>query len=132
MKNLLLAFICMMTYTFAEMTAAPTPPSVIVPPKPTHPIVKPPVKPIDNRPVLVREDYLYCDNMASCCAEYIKTIEQKDKEIDKLKKELERLKGKEFGKFQKNLQTEYEQELQKFDERKSGIKTKNIIDISDK
>jgi len=134
MKKILLACICVMTYTFAEVTTGPTPPPVIIPPEATLPIVRPPVRPIRpiNRPVLVRENYNYYTNVVSSCDEYIKIIEQKDQEISSLKKEIESLKAKEHAKLQKNLRTEYEQELKKFDERKSGIKTKNSIDVSDK
>lgn len=134
MRKILLACICILTYTSAEVTALPTPPPVIIPPEPTLPIVRPPVRPIKPiiGPIFVREDYNYYSNPVSSCDEYIRIIEQKDQEIDMLKKEIESLKGKEQAKFQKNLKTEYEQELKKFDERKSGIKTKNSIDVSDK
>ncbi len=134
MKKLLLSCICVMTTAFAEVIAVPSPPPVIIPPEPTLPIVRPPVRPIRpvTRPILVREDYNYYTNVVSSCDEYIKIIAQKDQEIETLKKEIKSLKGKEFTKFQKNLKTEYEQELKKFDERKSGIKTKNSIDVSDK
>ena len=133
MKKILLACICLMTIAFAEVTASPTPRPIVLP-EPTLPIVRPPVRPIRpiNRPVLVREDYNYYTNVVSSCDEYIRIIAQKDQEIESLKNEIESLKGKEFTKFQKNLKTEYEQELKKFDERKSGIKTKNSVDVSDK
>lgn len=134
MKKLLLACICVMTYACAEVTALPTPPPVIIPPEPTHPIVRPPVRPVRpvTRPIIVREDYNYYTNPVSSCDEYIRIIEQKDQEIESLKKEVESLKAKEHAKLQKNLKTDYEKELKKFDERKSGIKTKNSIEISDK
>lgn len=133
MKKILLSCFCVMTTTFAEVTASPTPLPVVVPPEITHPIVRPPVRPIRpiTRPILVREDYNYYTNVISSCDEYIRIIEQKDQEIVILKKEIESLKGKEQAKFQKSLKTEYEQELKKFDERKSGIKSKNRINISD-
>lgn len=133
MKKILLAFCCVMTTTFAEVTALPPPP-VIIPPEPEHPIVRPPERPIRPvaQPLFIREDYHYYTNIETACDEYIRIIEQKDQEIDSLKKEIESLKGKEFTKLQKSLKTEYEQELKKFDERKSGIKTKNKIEISDK
>lgn len=134
MKKILLSCLCVTTVTFAEVTASPTPRPIIVPPEPTNPIVRPPIRPIRpiDRPVIVYEDYNYYTNPVSSCDEYIRIIEQKDQEIENLKKEVDRLKAKEHAKLQKNLKTEYEQELKKFDERKSGIKTKNSIDISDK
>ena len=143
MKKILLSCTCILTCSVSDITAVQRPSPVIgtdrplspiIRPVPTLPIVRPPVRPIRpiNRPVIVREHYNYYTNVVSSCDEYIRIIEQKDQEIDSLKKEIESLKGKEFTKFQKNLKTEYEQELKKFDERKSGIKTKNSIDISNK
>lgn len=134
MKKILLSCLCVMTVTFAEVTASPTPRPIIVPPEPTNPIVRPPIRPIRpiNRPVIVREYYNYYTNPVSSCDKYIRIIVQKDQEIEILKKEIESLKGREHSKLQKNLKSEYEQELKKFDERKSGLKTKNSIDISDK
>ena len=153
MKKILLSCLCVMTYTFAEIDSVATPLSFIDQPKVTKPVVRPlsfidqpdvtepivrpavrPIRPIRprDRPVRVREYYNYNTNVISSCDEYIRIIEEKDHEIDGLKKEIESLKAKEHTKFQKNLRTEYEQELKKFDERKSGIKTKNRIDVSDK
>ena len=134
MKKILLSCMCIITTIFAEVTAAPAPRPIIEPPIPTNPIVRPPLRPINpiDRPILVREDYNYYTNPVSSCDEYIRIIEKKNGEIDRLKKEIESLKSKEHAKLQKNLRTEYEQELKKFDERKSGIKTKNSIDVSDK
>jgi len=120
-----------MTYSCAEVTAAPTSRQIIVAPVPENPIARPPARVI-TQPVLVREDYNYYTNTVSSCDGYIRIIEEKDQEIDSLKKEIESLKAKEYAKLQKNLKTEYEQELKKFDERKSGIKTKNSIDVFDK
>lgn len=132
MMKIALSFMCVMTTMFAEIIATSTP--TIRTAEPVHPIVKPSVRPTRpiNRPILVREDYNYYSNTVSSCAEYIRIIEQKDGEIDRLKKEIASLTGKEHAKLQKNLKTEYEQELQKFDERKSSIKTKNSIDVFDK
>jgi len=122
---------CTISITFADVVASPSPRPIIVPPVPTHPIVRPPERP-GTQPIFVLEDYNYYSNPVSSCDEYIRIIEQKDQIIDSLKKEVESLKSKEQTKFQKSLKTEYEQELKKFDERKSGLKTKNSIDVSDK
>ena len=132
MNKVVLSCICIVTFGVADISTVKRPLSPII--RPTNPIVRPPIRPIRpiNRPVIVREYYNYYNNPVSSCNEYIRIIEQKDGEIDSLKKEIERLKAKEHTKLQKNLRTEYEQELKKFDERKSGIKTKNSIDVSDK
>lgn len=124
----------MITVTFAEVTASPNPGPIVIQPVPGNPIVRPPLRPIRpiDRPILVREEYNYYTNPVSSCDEYIRIIAQKEQEIESLKKEVEILKSKEHAKLQKNLKSEYEQELKKFDERKSGIKTDNSIDISDK
>ena len=129
MKKIIISGICILSFIFAEVTVLPAPLPIII-----QPIVRPPVIPIGpvTQPILVREDHNYYTNVVSSCDEYIKIIEQKDQEIDSLKKEIKSLKGKEHANFQKNLKTEYERELKKFDERKSGIKTKNSINISDK
>lgn len=134
MKKIVLSCFCVLTTIFAGVTASPTPLPVVIPPAVTLPIVRPPVRPVRpiTRPILVREDHNYYTNVVSSCDEYIRIIEQKDQEIERLIKEIESLKGKEQSKFQKSLKTEYEQELKKFDERKSGIKSKNSINISDK
>ena len=134
MKKIIISGICILSFIFAEVTVLPAPLPIIIPPVPTQPIVRPPlihIRPV-TQPILVREDHNYYTNVVSSCDEYIKIIEQKDQEIDSLKKEIKSLKGKEHANFQKNLKTEYERELKKFDERKSGIKTKNSINISDK
>ena len=136
MKKIVLSCICIVTFGVADISTVKRPLSPII--RPTNPIVRPavrPVKPIDrpiSRPVIVRKYYNYYTNTVSSCDKYVRIIEQKDQQIDRLKKEIESLKGKEHTKFQKNLKIEYEQELKKFDERKSGIKTKNSIDVSDK
>ena len=132
MNKVVLSCICIVTFGVADISTVKRPLSPII--RPTNPIVRPPIRPIRpiNRPVIVREYYNYYTNPVSSCDKYIRIIVQKDQEIEILKKEIESLKGREHSKLQKNLKSEYEQELKKFDERKSGIKTKNSIDISNK
>ena len=107
MKKILLNFLCIMTYMFAEIGSVATPLSFIDQPNVTQPVVKPlsfidqpdvtdpivrptvrPIRPIRprDRPVLVREYYNYNTNVISSCDEYIRIIEEKDHEIDGLKK----------------------------------------------
>jgi len=133
MKKIVFAFLCISPCLFADFTATQTPP-IITPPKPELPIVRPPLRPIRPivGPVYVQEDYNYYSNVVTSCDEYIRIIEEKDQEINDLKREIERLKNEEHLKLQKDLQSQYEKELKKFDERNSGLKRKNSIDVSDK
>jgi len=133
MKKIVFVFMCIFSYLFADFTATQTPP-IIIPPKPEQPIIRPPLRPIRPivGPVFIQEDYNYYNNIVTSCDEYIRIIEEKDQEINDLKREIERLNNKEHLKLQKDLQSHYEKELKKFDERNSGLKRKNSIDVSDK
>ena len=132
MKFLLLAFTLTFSQTFAEVSMRPTEEATILPIEPTHPIERPP-KP--KRPkekyLLMHQDNYYHTNIISNCDQYIKIIEEKDKEIEALKKEVESLRNKEQLKLQKSLKKSYEKEMQKFENRQSSIHTKSKAVISD-
>jgi RNase H-fold protein (predicted Holliday junction resolvase) len=51
--------------------------------------------------------------------------------IDQLEKEIAELKEKEYARLRKALKEKHEKEVKAFDERKSSVKTKNSIIISD-
>ncbi len=124
MKKIVFGFMYLCVYLFADVIATPTPP------KPVHPIVRPPVKPIVPIVYPVINENYYTEVQTSC-DEYIRIIEEKDQEISRLKREIEGFKNKEHVKLQKKLQTEYKKELEKFDDRASRINTKNKIHSSE-
>jgi len=130
MKYLLLAFTLTLSQTFAEVSMIPNEEATILPIEPTDPIVRPP-KPIipKEKYLLMHQDNYYTTNIVSNCDQYIKLIEEKDREIAALKKEVESLRKKEQMKLQKSLKKAYEKEIEKFDNRGSSIpsKTKAII-----
>lgn len=124
-----------MTYTFAEVSASATPPEDIVKEESTHYIskrrkrtirrVKPPYK-----YYLLNQDNHYYTNVVSNCNKYLAIIEKKDKEIEVLKKEINRLRGTVQTELQKKLKEEHDLQIKMFHERKSGIRTQNRMLIS--
>lgn len=135
MKNILVCCMLLMTHTFADVTVRSTTQAEILQKKPTQPIVKPirPIRPIRpaNKYLLLNQDNHYYTNVVSNCDEYLEIIDQKDKEIEALKKEIESLRNKEQRKMQKSLKEAYDKEIQKFENRKSSIHTKSRAIISD-
>ena len=91
-----------------------------------RPIVRP-IRPIRPkrliRPILRPSLYgihyhTYVTRTESNCAQYITIIKEKDKKIEALLKENERLRGKERVRLQKDLKEEYDKEMQKFENRR--------------
>ena len=74
----------------------------------------------------------YYTNVTPSCEKYIEIIDQKDQEIEALKKELHEIISKENKKSQEKLQKEYAQELKGFENRKIDKTTKSRAIISDK
>ena len=132
MKYLLLAFTLTFSQTFAEVSMMPNEEATILPIEPTHPIVRPP-KPIrpKEKYLLMHQDNYYTTNIVSNCDQYIKLIEEKDREIAALKKEVDSLRQKEQMKLQKSLKKAYEEEIEKFDNRGSSVPSKTKAIISD-
>lgn len=127
MKYILLAFTLMLSQSFAEVSMRP--PEEVT--KPIHPIVRPEKpKKYKEKYLLLHQDNHYYTNVVSNCNKYLKLIEQKEKEIEVLKKEIKRLRGSKQVELQKKLNEEYELQLKMFDERKSGIRTQNRMRIS--
>lgn len=136
MKNILLGCILLMTHTFADVSVNTIDEAKILPIEPTNPIVIPPIKRVKPiRPatkyLLMNQDNHYYTNVVSNCDKYLEIIDQKDKEIEVLKKEIESLRNKEQSKMQKSLKEAYDKEMQKFENRKSSIHTKSRAIISD-
>mgnify|MGYP001818500639 CR=1 FL=1 len=132
MKYLLLVFTLTFSQIFAEVSMRPNEEATILPIEPTHPIVRPP-KPIrpKEKYLLMHQDNYYTTNIVSTCDQYIKLIEEKDKEIAALKKEIESLRKKEHSKMQKNLKKAYEKEMQKFENRGKNTPSKSKAVISE-
>lgn len=82
-----------------------------------------PVRPIrPKRPILRPSLYgihyhTYVTRTASNCAQFSAIIREKDKKIEALLKENERLRGEEQLRLQKDLKEEYDKEMQKFENR---------------
>ena len=132
MKNILLSFTLLITHAFAEVSASATTPEDRVKAKSTHSVAKRKKRSI--RPAykyfLLNQDHHYYRNSVFNCNKYLKIIEQKDKKIEALKKEIDRLRGPEQSELRKKLKEEHDLKMKKFDERKSGIRTQNIMRIS--
>jgi predicted RNase H-like nuclease (RuvC/YqgF family) len=119
-------------FALADVTMHQRPP---IPPNPVHPIE--PERPVD-KPVVVRPyvDTAFVDNRVinntyESCEKYKELIDELNAYIDQLEKEIAELKEKEYARLRKELKEKHEKEVKKFDERKSSIKTKNSIIISD-
>jgi len=105
---------------------------VTLPIKPDRPIfVRPPVRPIVNTGIVYQDNY-YNDNVGYSCQQYIDQISALNQKINTLKREVDRLQSKEDARLQKTLQEKNKQEVEAFDNRKSTVKTKNSIEITDK
>ena len=96
--------------------------------KPIRPIH--PIRPIVNTGIVYQDNY-YNENYTSSCKEYIDILAQKDEEILALRSELEKLQSKEQQKLSKTLKKSYKEELEAFENRKSSIKIKSSVTISD-
>lgn len=124
-----------MTYTFADGSMSMTTPADIVDAERTNSVSQLPAKPIrPRRPatkyLLVNQDNYYYTNVLSDCDEYLEIIEENEKEIEALKKEIDRLRSVAQAQLQKKLSEKHAKEMKKFDERKSGIRTQNRMNIS--
>ena len=129
MKYILLGCILLITQNFADVTAKATPPEEKVKKDPSHSIYKRHKK--EDRPYyLLNRDTVYYSNVGCDCDRYLRIIEEKEREIERLKNEINRLSGTKQGSLQQKLKEEYEMKIKKFDERKSGIGTQNSMRIS--
>jgi len=125
-------FIGLSTFSFADITMHKRP---IIPPRPVHPIE--PERPIDRPIVRPYVDTAFVDNRVinnnyESCEKYKELIDELNAYIDQLEKEIAELKEKEYARLRKELKAKHEEEVKKFDERKSSVKSKNSIIISDK
>lgn len=131
MKYILLGCILLITQGFAEVSARATPPEDRVKNDRDHLISKRRKKPLrqDHKYYLLNRDYYFYSNVASNCDRYLRIIEEKNREIEILKNQINRLRGRSQESLQQKLKEEYELKIKKFDERKSGIDTQNTIRI---
>jgi len=130
MKTISLGLICFTALIFADITAsAPKPPL-----RPVHPIVKPIEKPIEK-------NYNYRPNQYYNYSPYYvdsydraqeKALAEKKEKIEALEKELNATRRAEQKELQEKNKAQYDKEMKKFDNRKSSVKTKSSIIISDK
>jgi len=135
MKNIILSLLFLSVSIFAEVTmhkALPKRPIVEHPiERPERPINRPVIRPVVNTGLVYQDNY-YNSNYSSNCEQCYSQLQQKDAEIAKLKSELAVLQNKEQAKLQKELKSSYEAELEKFENRKSSIKSHNSVTITDK
>jgi len=135
MKSLILIFSLtfgLSIFALAEVMMHQRPP---IPPHPVQPIA--PVNPVES-PVIIRPvvDTAFVDNRVinntyESCERYKELINELNAYIDQLEKEIAELKEKEYARLRKALKEKHEKEVKAFDERKSSVKTKNSIIISD-
>ena len=102
--------------------------------RPEHPIHRPvrPVVPITINPGVVYQDNYYNHNVVNSCQSYMDQITKLNQEIADLKREVERLRAIEAAHLQKKLKAEHQKDMNAFENRKSSIKSKNSIKITDK
>ena len=107
--------------------------------KPFHPIEKPDrpiIRPPHGIPVintgLVYQDNYYNNNNVNSCQSYIDQIAILNQKISTLQLEVDRLQAREDARLQKTLQEKNREELEAFDNRRSTVKTKNSIEITNK
>ena len=134
MRFFFMIFIAFYTSTlFADVTMKKTisRPSLPVE-KPEHPIVRPPHAPVVVNPGIVYQDNYYNTNVVNSCQSYIEEIDELNAYIDQIEKELAALKQKEYARLQKDLKQKHQKEIEAFDNRKSTVKSKNSIEITDK
>ena len=129
MKNVSLGLVCFTVLIFADITAsAPKPPL-----RPVHPIVKPIEKPIEKNYNYRPNQYYYYnpyyDNSYDRAQE--KALAEKREKIEALEKELNATRRAEKKALQEKNKAQYEKEMKKFDNRKSTVKTKSSIIITD-
>jgi len=119
------------SFSFADISMHKRP---LLPPRPVHPIE--PERPIDRPIVRPYVDTAFVDNRVinnnyESCEKYKELIDELNTYIDQLEKEIDELKEKEYARMRKDLKAKHEKEMKKFDERKSSVKSKNSIIISD-
>ena len=139
MRNIMMTVIFLSVSVFAEVymhKALPKRPVLENPiERPERPIerpIRPAAIPVLLNPGIVYQDNYYNANYASNCEQCMSQLRQKDAEIAQLKSQLAALQSKEQAKLQKELKSSYEAELQKFENRKSSIKSTNSVIITDK
>ena len=131
MKHILFTFSISLTLSFAQIGASSPRPSKPV--RPSLPIEKPIERPIEKnynyRPNQYYNYYPYYDN--SYDREQEKALAEKREKIEALEKELNATKRAEQKELQKKNKEAYDKAMKKFDNRKSSIKTKSSIIITD-
>ena len=134
MRFFLIMLMTLSTSTlFADVTMHKSIPKPVLPiEKPDRPIIRPPHGiPVINTGIVYQDNY-YNDNVGSSCQQYIDQIATLNQKISTLQREVDRLQAKEDARLQQTLQEKNRQELEAFDNRKSTLKTKNSIEITDK
>ena len=134
MVKRMLSFVLLMllagSFSSADVIAKKTVPK----PKPVHPIVpdrpivQPGVRPILNTGIVYQDNHY---TTVESCDVYKKQIDELNAYIDGLEAEISALKEKAYANMREELKKKNDAELQKFENRKSTVKTKNSIEIID-
>ncbi len=123
MKKLLFSIIILFTATQTSYSAEETDPDLYptiraemsTTKKITRDTIKKPRKKPRKRPIIYRHYYTW--TIEKNCDSYIHIINEKNREIEALTKEIKNLRANKYETMRQQLKEEYEKELKKFDER---------------
>ena len=135
MKAFMVLFLLMGSMTISSYADVVMHKRPLIPPRPVHPIE--PERPIERPVVRPYVDTAFVDNRIinntyESCDKYKELIDELNAYIDQLEKEIAELKEKEYARLREDLKKKHDKEVEAFDKRKSSIKTKNSIRITDK
>lgn len=124
MKNILLSIIILFTVTSTGFTAEVLYPKLeakIRPEiSPTKKLTRKPIKKVKRKPrkrPMIHHHY-YTTTIVENCDRYIKIIQEKNEEIEALKREIKNLKEKKYETMRQELKESYQKEMKKFEERR--------------
>jgi hypothetical protein len=123
MKKLLLSIIILFTATYTSFGAEETDPDLYptiraemsTTKKITRKPIKKPRKKPRKRPIIYH--HYYTTTIEKNCDSYIHIINEKNREIEALTKEIKNLKAKKYEIMRQQLKEAYEKEMKKFEER---------------
>lgn len=126
MKNILLTIIILFTGTSAGLSTEVTStelkpkirPEISTTKKITRKPIKKPRKEPRKKPIIYH--HYYTTTIEQNCDRYIDIINQKNKEIEALSREINNLKENKYEIMRQQLKEEYDKEMKKFEERRKS------------
>lgn len=122
MKNILLTIIILLSATNAgfstEVTSTDLKPKIRPEISTTKEITRKPIKKPRKRPMI--HHHYYTTTIVQNCDSYINVINEKNKEIEALTREINNLKEKKYEIMRQQFKEEYEKEMKKFEERRKS------------